>query len=184
MADITVARRYAQALYEEAEATGQTAAVDEDVDLIRESLDGSRDLVLFFESPVIARAKKEAVVKELFAPRVRPLTLQFLQLLIEKGREDLFPNVVRAYHHLRDRQRGIVAAQARVAYPIGETERAHLVSAIERMTGQRVRLTVKHDPALIGGVVIRVGDTVYDGSVRHQLASLREQLVHGVPATV
>lgn len=182
MADITVARRYAQALYEEADTSGQTAAVDEDVDVIRASLEGSRELVLFFESPIIAREKKEAVVKELFGDRLRPLTVQFLDLLIEKGREDLFPDVVHAYRELRDRQLGVVEARARTAHPLGEAERARLVEAVERMTGRRVRLKVTHDPSLIGGVVIRVGDTVYDGSVRHKLASLREQLVHGVSA--
>lgn len=182
MADLTVARRYAQALYEEAEAAGHTAAVDEDVAFIHASMKEAHDLAVALSSPVIPREKKLNVVRALFGERVRPLTLRFLELIVDKGREESIGAILQAYRDLRDRQEGIVEAHARTAQPLGETERAHLVEAIERMTGKRVRLDVTRDPALIGGVVIRVGDTVYDGSVRHQLASLREQLVRGVPS--
>ncbi len=179
MSQITVARRYAQALYETARQDGQAEQVDADVALIRAGLDGSRELVRFFESPIIPREKKLAVVKTLFGPRVQPTTLRFLQLLVEKRREALFPAVVEAYHALRDEQMGIVEADARVAHPLGETEGKALGQALEKMTGRRVRLRVTLDPALIGGAVIRVGDTVYDGSVHHQLATLRVRLEHG-----
>ena len=180
MANTIVARRYARALYQEAEQQGMTEAIDADVDLIRGSLEGSRDLVSFFRSPILSREKKEAVVRQLFAPpRVQPLTLDFLNLLIEKGREDLFPDVVAAYRELRDEQRGIVEARVRTAFALGADELRQLEAALARMTGKQVRLQVQHDPSLIGGLVVRVGDTVYDGSVRHQLANLREQLETG-----
>ena len=179
MADTTIARRYAQALFEEAKQSGNVEQVDEDVDLIRDSLDGSRELVLVFESPIIPREKKESIVKELFKSRVQPVTLHFLQLLIEKKREDLFPAVVRAYGDLRDRQLGIVEARVRAAVGLDEAERERLGAALERRTGKRVRLEVDVDPDLIGGLVVRIGDTVYDSSVRHQLGVLREQLEHG-----
>ena len=179
MSEITVARRYAQALYEEAERVGRTEHVDADVALIRDSLDASRDLVLFFESPVISRKKKQAVVTTLFEPRVEPTTLRFLQLLVEKRREDLFPIVVQSYRTLRDEHLGIVEATARVAQPLSADEEKDLAQSLEKMTGRRIRLSVVPEPGLIGGMVIRVGDTVYDGSVRHQLASLRERLEQG-----
>lgn len=179
MNNLTVARRYAGALYEEAVQRKQVEAVDADVDLIRQALDDSRELVTFFESPVISRDKKEAVVQQLFQERVQPTTFDFLRLLIDKGREDIFPAVVAAYRTLRDEQQGVVEAKARTALPLGEAEQKELAAALERMSGKQVRLSVTHDPGLIGGVIVRVGDTVYDGSVRHQLASLREQLSHG-----
>lgn len=179
MSELTVARRYAQALYEAARQEGQTEQVDADVALIRDSLDGSRELVRFFESPVIPREKKLAVVRALFGERVQPTTLHFLQLLVEKRREALFPDVVAAYRALRDEQLGIVEAGARVARPLTEAEEKSLAQALEALTGRRVRLRVALDEALLGGVVIRVGDTVYDGSIRHQLTTLRERLEHG-----
>ena len=180
MSDFTVARRYARALYEEAEQHGRLEQVDEDVSLIRQSLDESGELVRFFESPVISREKKEAVVQQLFAERVQPVTLHFLKLLIEKKREMLFPTVVRTYASLRDEQLGIIEAHARTAQPLDDAERDELAGQIEAMTGQQVRLDVTVDPDLLGGLIVRVGDTVYDGSVRHKLEQLRERMEVGV----
>lgn len=179
MSDITVARRYAQALYTEAQAQGNVEQVDEDIEMIRATMDGSRELVRLFESPVISREKKQRVFEELFAEKVQPLTLRFMNLLAEKEREAVFPAVVTAYGQLRDRELGITEAHARVAFPLDDASQEKLVAALERMTGRRVRLAVREDASILGGIVVRVGDTVYDGSVRHQLADLLEQLEHG-----
>ena len=179
MTNQTVARRYAQALYEEAAREQRVESIDEDMALIRESLESSRDLVLFFESPIIARQKKQEVVQALFSGRVQPMTLNFLRLLIEKQREDLFPDVVQAYRALRDEQLGVVVAHARAAFPLSSEEQTRLEQALERMAGTRIRLTVEQDTSLVGGLVVRMGDTVYDGSVRHQLATLRERMQVG-----
>ncbi len=179
MTNQTVARRYAQALYEEAAHQQRVERVDEDIALIREALETSRELVVFFESPVVPRQKKKAVVQALFAERVEPTTLSFLRLLIEKKREALFADVVQAYRALRDEQLGIIEARARVASSLSEDEERFLVQALERLTGARVRLKVEQDASLVGGLVVRIGDTVYDGSVRHQLASLRERMEYG-----
>ena len=176
MSDRTVARRYAGALYDEAEQQDIVEKIDEDIALIRESLDGSRQLVNFFDSPIIGREKKERVVRELFAERVEPLMLHFLLLLIKKKRETLLPNIARAYRRLRDEQLGVTEALVRVPGALDEKEREHLKDRLEAMTGGQVRLQVRKDPDLVGGLVVRIGDTVYDGSVQHQLESLRERM--------
>lgn len=183
MSDTIVARRYARALYEDAQQAQQVERIDEDVELIRQALADSRELVRFFESPVISREKKRAVVQQLFAKRVQPLTQRFLNLLIAKKREDIFPAIVRAYRALRDEQQGIVEARARVAHALTDAEEKKLRQALEAVTGKRIRLRTEQAPDLLGGVVIRVGDTVYDGSVRHQLTNLREKLEQGTFVT-
>ena len=179
MSDIIVARRYAQALYAQAEEAGVVEQVDADVEAIRQSLEDSRDLVLFFQSPAIARAKKTSVIEALFGDRVQPTTMQFLKLLVDKKREDIFPSIVDAYRALRDQQQNITEATVRTAQPLGSAEERQLREALEAMTGSRIRLQVRHDDSLMGGLLIRIGDTVYDGSVRHQLETLREQLERG-----
>ena len=93
MSDATVARRYALALHQEADDQGVADQVEADVDLVRESLAASRELVRFFESPVISREKKQAVAQRLFGERVSSLMMRFLLLLIGKGREALVPVV-------------------------------------------------------------------------------------------
>lgn len=176
MTPLTVARRYAQALYQEAEREGTTARVDEDIEFLQESFEGSRQLVSFFESPIISREKKESVIRQLFEERVHPLTFRFLLLLLENGREEAFPATVRAYRALRDEHLNVMEATVRAAQPLSKDEETKLVRSLESMTGKRIRIRTEQDASLIGGAVIRVGDTVYDGSVRHQLETLRERM--------
>lgn len=176
MTPLSVARRYAHALYLEAEQEGHTAEVDEDVALVKESLANSRDLVNVFASPVISRQKKEVIIEQLFEKRLRPLTYSFLTLLLKKNREDSFPAALQAYTDLRDTQGNVEAAVVRSAFSLSDREKENVTSALEGMTGKRIRLQTEVDPALIGGIVVRLGDTVYDGSVRNQLALLRERM--------
>ena len=176
MSDLTVARRYARALYEEAQQGGTLEAVDADMQAVRESLDASRELEGLFKSPVVSREKKEAIVERLFAGKVSALVVRFMRLLIEKQREELLPTVIRAYTDLRDERQGVVEARVKTAMPLGEAEAAALRAALEARTGKQVRLRAEVDPALLGGVVVRIGDQVIDGSARHQLDQLRERL--------
>lgn len=174
MSDTLVAKRYAKALFDLAVQAGSLERTDDDVALIAATMGSSRELVSVFESPVISRSKKEAVANGLFGDRVGKTTLDFVSMLITKGREDIFPAIVDAYSELRDQQEGIVRATVRSAAEISEDDRKQLQQAVERLTGKNARLTVEIDQSLIGGVLIKVGDTVYDGSVKHQLEDLRE----------
>ncbi len=171
-----VARRYALALYGEAREQDAVAATDEDVQMLRETLDGAPDLVALFESPIVSRERKEAVVSRLFDGRLGALTLRFVQLLFDKEREDMVPAIARAYGALRDERLGLVEAHVRTARVLGYDEAQALEKALGEQTGKKVRLRLEVDPSLVGGVVVRIGDRVYDRSVRHQLGLLREQL--------
>jgi F-type H+-transporting ATPase subunit delta len=181
MSNATIAQRYAQALYEEADGRDIVETIDDDVDLLRQTLDGSDDLVRFFESPVIPPEKKKDVIAALLEERVHALTYRFLVLLVEKDRETLVASVLARYQALRDEQRNIVEAHVRTAQPLDEDARDTLAQALEDMTGSTVRLRTTEDASLMGGVVVRIGDTVYDGSVRRKLASLRERMRAGSP---
>lgn len=177
MSQRTVARRYANALYKEADAIGVLDAVDEDVTLLRDSLqETTHPLARFFENPVIPKEKKDAVLESLLSDRVTGLTLRFLRLLVEKDRETMTSAVLDQYQALRDEQRGIVDAHVRVARPLSDDDREALLGALETQTGKSIRLHVKEEPDLLGGVVIRIGDQVFDGSVRNKLSALRDRL--------
>ncbi len=175
MHDLTVARRYARAFYEEAAAGGLLAQAEDDVALLRQTLSASRALRQLFESPVVPREKKEAIAAQLFGARVAPLTLRFLHLLIGAKREAALPAILDAFDRRRDAEAGIAEAHVRTALPLGPADEAELTRALEAKVGKKIRLTAQLDPSLIGGVVVRIGDTVYDGSVRRKLESLHEQ---------
>ena len=179
MSDTTIARRYALALYQEAEAQEMTAAVDEALDMVGASLAGSHELGRFFESPVISRQKKQRIIERLFGDRVPALVLRLFSLLIDKGREQLVPAIVRSYRSMRNEQQNVLEAEARVPFALSDDEVVALEKAFTEATGKQVQLTVKEDASILGGVIVRVGDTVYDSSVRHQLGVLHEQLRQG-----
>jgi len=171
-----VARRYAQALYQQAEASGQTDAVEADVALVGETFAGSPDLTQAIGSPVVPREKKQAVLDRVFGGRLSAVTDGFVRLLLDKGREALVPEVVAAYRALGDERTGTVEAVVRTAKPLSADETDRLQAALAARTGKTVRLRIQLEPDLLGGLVVRIGDVVYDRSVRHQLAQLRDGL--------
>jgi len=176
MSQRTVARRYATALYEEADASGVLDPVDDDVQMLRESLSSTGELARFFESPVIPSEKKDAVVQSLLGDRVHELLVRFLRLLIRKDREKMTEAILDAYRTLRDEQQGIVDAHVRTARPLSDDDRETVVETLEARTGHTIRLHVEEDSDLIGGIVIRIGDRVFDGSVRNKLSALHDRL--------
>lgn len=175
MSDTTVARRYAGALHEEAHSSERVVAVAADVVALRESIEASTELRLLLASPVVSADKKRAVVERLFADRFDPLVVRLTTLLIEKGREALLPDVLDAYERLRLERLGQEEAIVRTALPLGDAEQEQLRRGLEDATGKTIVMKVEVDPDLISGLVVRVGDTVYDSSGRNYLKTLREQ---------
>ena len=173
---LSIARRYAQALYEEALQNDCVDRVDEDVAMIQESIDGAPELQRFFQDPILTAGKKIKVVESLFSERVHPTTHAFLKLLVMKGRENLYTSVAAAYQTLRDKQLGVVEAYVRAALPLSAEDESKISKGVETLTGKKVRLKAEIDPGILGGLIIRVEDTVYDGSVLHQLSTLRGRL--------
>ena len=178
-----VARRYAQALYQEAEAQGQVDAIDDGVGQLKELFETSRELRVLFESPIYSAEQKGNVVEKLFSDRMPALLTRFVRLLLDNQREALFPAVVKAYRALRDEQLGVVEAHVKTAAPLGAVEMRRLEVTLGKKTGKQVRIRQSVVPELIGGLVVRLGDTVYDGSVRHQLEQMRERLEQGAYAS-
>lgn len=174
-----VARRYATALMGVAEETGTVEEAARDLEAVGATIGGSRDLQRLLASPIVATVRKQKALAEIFGGRTGKLVATFIALMTSKGREALLPEVIAAFMMLRDERAGVVAADAVFALdPTREQEKA-LTGRLERATGKTVRLRWRTDPAIRGGLVVRVGDTVLDASVRRQLERLHERLVHG-----
>ena len=173
---LIVARRYARALNQDAAEKNAVKEVDDDIAMIEESIEGSPELRRFFTDPMISADKKDGVINALFEKRVHSITLSFLRLLVQKRRENIFPEIVGAYNKLRNEQLGVVEAVVRVALPMSDKEETKVKEGIETLTGKKVQLKTVIDESIMGGIIIRVGDMVYDGSVQHQLDSLKDRL--------
>jgi F-type H+-transporting ATPase subunit delta len=179
MKNVRVARRYAQALMAVAEEQKDIDKIAADLADIAASLQGSRELRLLLSSPVIRERKKRAIFQDLWGGRVSRTTLAFLLLLTQHQRERVLPEVVEEFHALRDEREGIIAANLRTAVPISGAQEEEIGTRLMCSTGKRVRLRAVVDPAIKGGLVVRIGDTVVDASVRHQLERLRECFLEG-----
>lgn len=177
-ADSRVARRYAAALFAASRGAGKIDTVQHDLDTLGGLWERTPRLRAAMESPLIPGDRKHQMVDRFFGKELDPLTVRFLHLLVEKRREGIVPQVREDYARLADIERGLVRATATVALPLDDLQRAALTESLERRTGKRVELTVEVDESIIGGVVVRMEDTVIDGSVRGALERLREEMLH------
>ncbi|MGM0705331.1 MAG: ATP synthase F1 subunit delta [Bacteroidota bacterium] len=182
MSQRTVATRYASALIEEAHDSDAVSTIDDDVDVLYTTLAENDELARVFTSPVLSAEQKERVVSALLPDHVSELMMRFLKLLIVKQRATLVTNILDAYRTLRNEQEGIVEVDVRSSHELDEDERDALVEALESLTGASVRLDISVDESLLGGLVIQVGDRVYDGSVHHKLEALRSRFHAPRPA--
>ncbi len=174
-----VARRYAGALMDAARSDHSIDRVDTDLRHIGDVIRLSRDLKLMLDSPVVPEKKKRAVIRELFASQVAGTTLAFIDLLVTKHREPLLPEIVDAFHALRDESEGILEVQVTSAVPLSAPQESRLASELSRSTGKNVRLRIQQDPCVRGGILVRMGDTVLNGTIARQLELLRGRFITG-----
>jgi F-type H+-transporting ATPase subunit delta len=174
----TAARRYAEAAFQLATRDDALEAYDEGLDLAVRMLGGDEVLGLL-RNPARPLRERTDLVDKLLAHRIPEPVLKLVGLLVERGKVDRLAHVAAEYRRLLNRRRGVVEALATAAAPLTATETEALSRKVAQMTGRTVDLKVEVDEALIGGLTVRVGDTLYDASVRGRLERLRERLVAG-----
>ena len=176
-----LASRYAQALADAVLAPGSTVDARQTVNELRsfEALvHASPELHHVLLSPAVPTARKRAVVARLAeGTGLSRIVRNFVFVMIDRRRTDLVPEVIEAFETTMDERLGFVRARVASAAPLSEREQAELQQALSQVAGKQVRCDFAVDESLIGGVVARIGSTVYDGSVRTQLDSLRQRLV-------
>ncbi len=175
-----VARRYAEAALELAEEQKQGDRLASDLEVVAGAVKASREFAAFLKSPVIPREKKRGVLMELFRKKLSPFSFSVLNLVLDKGREDVLEDIIAEFFRLRDERLGIVTLEIRAAAELSAAQQKAIVKRFETLTKKKVRVAYSVDEQLKGGFVARVGDTVYDGSVRRQLELLRERFAEGV----
>ncbi len=173
----TIARRYAEALYEAAKDAGLTREIGEQLEQLLRVLKTDRELDLAFRSPALTAGRRRQLLEECFQGELHPFVLNLCQLLWTKGRENSLPSVVTAYRQLLRKDEGLLTAEVISASNLTEEQLAPLRQALEKRFGQPVIIEMKVDRSLLGGVRVRVGNTVLDGSVRGHLQALRERML-------
>ncbi len=171
-----VVRRYAVTLLEAADETGVTDSVQRDAEGLVVTLRQSEELAEFLANPVIGAQVQVSALQQLFSGKIEELSLNFLQLMGSRGRAAIIAVVLQAFLELIAEREGVVGAEVRTAVELSPEQRQNLQDRLERYTGRSVRLETQVDASVRGGVVARVGDTVFDGSINTHLERLRQRL--------
>lgn len=177
MSSQTAARRYAGALADVVIERGEERIVQSELDEWERMISQNGALLEAFSNPTIAYEQKHAVLNELInRTKIRPTTANFLRVLLKNQRLAELSQMNAKLAQVLDERTGIISAEVTSARPVAEPTKALLAERLARLTGKKARLSFHTDASLLGGLVTRIGSTIYDGSVRNQLSRLREEL--------
>ncbi|MEW6059466.1 MAG: ATP synthase F1 subunit delta [Actinomycetota bacterium] len=169
-------RGYARALFEVAEAEGELSAVEDELFAFAKALESRMELREALTDLALPAENKKALLRDLLGERANPHTQNVLAFLIDQGRTRELGRIIQALAELAAERRQHQIAEVRTAVPLDEGYRERLAEALSKATGRTVEVKVVVDPSVIGGVVAKVGDQVFDGTVRGRLMNARERL--------
>jgi F-type H+-transporting ATPase subunit delta len=177
MIEKTLAKRYAAAMLAVALKEGAVAQVEEQLLALREAYRSDVTFRRALGQPRIPKASRKRLLRKPFEGRTIPAFLDFLDLLVDKNRFRLIPDIAESFDLLADATHGIVRVQVSAAFPLSGAQEKALHERLKAVTGKKVEMRVGVDRRLKGGISIRIGDQVLDGTVLNRLKGLRERLL-------
>ncbi len=177
MRDETVARNYAETLFELASRNDALQQYGDAIQVVAKLIDEDVTFRLFMETPRIDDADKKAVVKKSFGEHVPKHVVNFVLVTIDKRRQRLLRSISQQYHALLDAHMGREHVQVTVARALDDTTREVITEKLSAALGTEAIPHIRVDAGIIGGLVVRTGDTIYDGSIRRRLEGMRRLLL-------
>jgi F-type H+-transporting ATPase subunit delta len=174
---VTIARPYAQAVFSLAKDQGRLTQWSEMLRFIAEVWSNDR-VQLALANPKFTKEDAERLLLDICAERLDGAACNLLMLLVRNNRLQVLPHIVELYEQLREEHENIVEARVESAFPMSDQQLTRLVATLEQRTGRKVQATVSVAPELIGGVTVKVGDDVWDASVRGQLSNMAAALTN------
>lgn len=178
MKNFVVARNYAEALVATAERHGDVAGFGLLIDAVAGAITTEPKIRAVLESPRVTKAAKKRVLEEALKGHAPVQFVRFLQAVVQRGRQGMFPDISEAYQLLVDRHLNRVHAGVVTARPVDDALAAAISERLTQAVGKTVLSHFRADPALVGGVIVRIGDRVFDGSIRRKLQLLRYRMLH------
>lgn len=179
MADeTTLARRYARALLDVATERKKVDEVERDLYALAELWHGSEEVRTLIAHPQWSRARKKEILAGLLSGKVDPLTIRFVELLVDNGRLGVIEQIAHEYDHISDEHQQIMKALVTSFMPLNDKQRKKLAEKLQGFTSRaNIELEEKVDPSILGGVIVKLGSHVIDGSVAGRLRKMKERLV-------
>ena len=169
-------RGYAEALFSVAEAEGELEPVESQLFAFAKLLETQPKVREALIDPALPAENKRGLIRDALGERANPVAVNLLGFLAEQGRGRELGRIVEDLVAVSAERRAHAVAEVRSAVPLDEAQRARLVEALSKATGRQIEVRVVVDPGVIGGVVARVGNQIFDGSVRSRLRDAREHL--------
>lgn len=171
-----VEKRYAKALFEAAEQASKLDEVEKDLQLFIETIHSSKEVEAFIYHPQIDGNAKKEVIDSTFSDKLSLISKNFLFLLVDSNRLEILDGVQKQYIKLANDSRGIVQVEAISVAPLNEEEQTNISELFAEKLGKKIQLKNTVDSSLLGGIVLRVGDKVFDGSISKKLQVMKRNL--------
>jgi F-type H+-transporting ATPase subunit delta len=165
---------YASGIFELAKAEGELERIESELLTVSQAVSRSAELRSTLTDPQLPLERKQSIVDDLIGGRASSLTVGLVQLIVSQGRVSELSDIARSLIETAAASRDRALAEVRTAVPLDEETVARLAAALGEATGRSVEVRVMVDPSVIGGVVARVGDIVFDGSIARRVDSLRQ----------
>lgn len=179
MIDYKVSYRYASSLLDTAEEKNILETVAESIQLITDTLQENSILKRILENPVVKPYAKISVLEEIFKSKIDDDTMNFIRFVVHKNRENFLSSILENFLELFDEKLGVVNVTVKTAFEFDDEQKRLLKDRLEKYLNKTTRIGYLLDENIVGGFVAKIGDTVYDASLRHQLELLKKQFLSG-----
>lgn len=179
MIEDRIGYRYAKSIFDLAKEKNLLDEVKEDMSVIHEISEGSREFRVMLSSPLINVTKKEAILRSVFRDSLKSeFTKQLVNIIVRKGRERYLDNAAKSFLELYDRDKHILRGKLISAKPLSDEQVVAIRKQVEKETGDSFEMETEIDPELIGGFVLKIGDKIFDGSIASSLRKLQQDLTN------
>jgi F-type H+-transporting ATPase subunit delta len=179
MAASKVAIRYASSFLDSSIEKNILDKVSKDFEFVHDTLSKNKELIRFIKSPVVKNETKQSVLSEIFQSKIDKESLQYLLFVATKGRENILIEILEKFFEIRDEHLRIARINVTTSFEFTQEQKNQIEQQFEKLLNKKVYMTYSDDNNLVGGFVARVGDTIYDASIIHQLELLKKQFLLG-----
>lgn len=177
MKDLAIASRYAKALFELASQSKIEAKLEDELKAFLGSVEATREISQFFRNPIISFEEKCALLAKTNHGKTSALAIQFISLLLRKGRFELLHQIVECYHELLNASNHFEEVVITTAKPLNVNLKSQLEKLLEKKIGEKIISKTKVDPKILGGIQVQIRNRLFDGSIRTKLNSLKQKMI-------